>query len=781
MIEARAPQYLQNPDAQQGTIPDTPGLPVIGLRDALHATMSPELTRVDIIQRAESALGLQVAEMLISRAGRVDPDGTPWTSTQSLLDPEKVTRGAVMKLTDDGKGAYNYAEYTFSTAFLAPDAAVQFNKLTAQIEETKRLATERGMHTGRRDIARERLAAMLEKQRQELVANGVRARFGSSGDDPPTKDHPETAPLSGEGLFVTVSTLSAAVVGGSEPTRSKQKRTLATGAAVIAASAFLSACGGAVPKPPDATPRVTTYPTATVIRPTEAPPTATFTAVPPSPTATIEASPTVRPRPTPDVKAQTVLTGTIAEKRRTLESDRTGAGSKLLKILDAEIAKGLYSDLSVFDFQPLEISNPDGTKQMMYQATINKDPDEAAIKAGNPRRAGTRVVADFDYEPKNGKYIVDIDGQSLTLSTLKPAQMSGLKPSEIKIDFNFGAGEIEARGPDGQLLMTAKINFDRAGNKGPDWKAVIDFLPPTPVVAGGIFTGTPSALGTPGSGESTATPGATGTSEPQATAKPPIEATATATATRIAETVKPTGAYKEANGSIVWTSFENARDTITPPVIPGLKAQLKGETVVYVDATGKEVGEFNPEVTFTENGAVKRLGAVLFDRDSQKLKDAIGNKMPFPFPLDVRVRLKNVTGTKDYKITLYGCDGDISEKNFYAGQTEDMAFVTTSLGFTAFKKTSSTVGALAYAQLGFPTQNESRWNPDSISPNQLKRIQTLCDIPIDASARAFEGIGAADLKGYNAFSRYVDLVGGAVVRNDLIPFATIDGKLIGSR
>ncbi len=311
MIEARAPQHLQNPDTQQGALPDTSGLPVTGLRNALHATLSPELTQVDLIQRAESALGLQVADMLIARAGRVDPDGTKWTSTHALLDPEKVIRGTVIKAPNEHTTKEQIAEYTFSPAFLPADAAAQFNKLTAQIEATKKMAVERGAHTGRRDIPREKLAAMLEQQRQSLVAQGVRAHFDSSGNNPPEPDQTETAPLEATGLIATISTLNAVAQSGSELTRSRRNRTLATGAAALAAASFLSACGGAAQ--PGLTPKVEYAPTST------AAPTATRI----EPTATIFASPTppatlrppeIRPSVTPDPNTLSKITFAQFEK-----------------------------------------------------------------------------------------------------------------------------------------------------------------------------------------------------------------------------------------------------------------------------------------------------------------------------------------------------------------------------------------------------------------------------------------------------------------------------------
>lgn len=472
MIEARAPQYLQNPDAQQGRIPDTPGLPVNGLRDALHATMSPELTQLDLIQRAESMLGVQVAKTLIERAGRVDPDGTRWTSVTALTDPTNDILGAVQIPTDKQAAPSSFARFIYSPRLLPPDAAAQFNDLTVKIDAARNYAAERGAKTGRRHRASEDAIAKLEEQRAGLIAQSISASFGS-GDGKPLgdTDELETVPLAGTGLIASMVAISTARSGSAEPTKSRRNRTLGTAAAALMASAFMSACGGASPKAPDATPRVTTYPTATAIRPTEAPPTATFTAIPPSPTAAIPPTLEIRVTPTPDFKSGTVSSQEQAAYfRGTNDASALALAEAFSKtnglVTPARLADGTLTYPGVDIQTSTELRDGKVVSGSTYSfGTINEGPNKGALIGftyKTERDPATGALLISSTQKDNPLAFILTPRTADTVLKLNPGTIAGVSMQREK-------GAFIARDAQGRIVGV--LDIETVDGKPPVWRA----------------------------------------------------------------------------------------------------------------------------------------------------------------------------------------------------------------------------------------------------------------------------------------------------------------------
>lgn len=286
------------------------------------------------------------------------------------------------------------------------------------------------------------------------------------------------------------------------PPINKRTRVALSATAALAASTYLAACGGAGPKAPDATPRVTTYPTATLVlpTPTEVPPTATFTAIPP--TATPEPSPTVRPRPTPDKSISPVK---IEPNLMAQELTKTAAGQVLLNRID-DLAKEIGSTrANVLTYLDVSYSTDPATGQVKYAfANVRPGGGFGPLSTTVGLDSGAFVAGDLKFESKqedllNNQYPkMDVDGKRLIVSTGLASSVAGVHVKEIKPD--VFKRKFVAYGDDGSIVAEASMDIDSSpvkskekGSEGkplPDWKAVIGFLPPTPVVVGEIFTGT---------------------------------------------------------------------------------------------------------------------------------------------------------------------------------------------------------------------------------------------------------------------------------------------------
>lgn len=397
-------------------------------------------------------------------------------------------------------------------------------------------------------------------------------------------------------------------------------RAVTTGAAAFA----LAACAPGVAQPPTRQIEVTRAATAIVMPPTlTSTVEATRTAIPP--TATREATRTPSPSATPDSSIKSVKLE--ANLTMAQELTKTTAGQVLLARVD-DLANNIGSTrANVLANLDVSYSIDPATKETKYAfANVKAGGGFGALTQTQGLDTGAFVAGDLVFRSKqtdlqNNQYPeIDVDGKLLVVSTGRASIVAGVKVDIVRPDVY--KRKFVAFGADGSVVAEASMDINSSpikNSKGeplPDWKAVWTFLPAPTAVAG-----------------ITVTPGSSGGPEP--TTQALAEKTPTPAATQAAETVKPTGAYKEVNGSIVWTSFENARDTITPPVIPGLKTQLKGETVVYVDAAGKEVGQFNPEVTLTD-GTTKRIGGISLNSDEiDKLLQKPENANKIAFPVDI--------------------------------------------------------------------------------------------------------------------------------------------------
>lgn len=471
MSEARAPQYIQNPDAQQGRIPDTPGLPVNGLRDALHATMSPELTQLDLIQRAESTLGVQVAKTLITRAERVDRDGTRWTSVTALTDPTNDILGAVQIPTDKQAAPSSFARFLYSPRLLPPETAAQFNDLTVKIDAASKYTAERGAKTGRRQRASEETIAKLEEQRAGLIARGISASFGA-GDGKPLGDTDklETVPLASTGLIASMVAISAARSGSAEPTKSRRNRTLGTAAAALMASAFLSACGGASPTSPEAPVAVTIHPTATAIRPTEAPK-ATFTAIPPSPTAVPPPTPEIRVTSTPTFKNGTVSSlEQAAYFRRTDDASARELADALSKtnglVTPARLADGTLTYPGVDIQTSIELRDGKVVSGSTYSfGTINEGPNKGALIGftyKTERDPATGALLISSTQKDNALALILTPRTADTVLKLNPGTIAGVSMQREK-------GAFVARDAQGRIVGV--LDIETVDGKPPVWRA----------------------------------------------------------------------------------------------------------------------------------------------------------------------------------------------------------------------------------------------------------------------------------------------------------------------